>query len=1089
MNSDARRQCANCHEALPDGARFCGRCGAPVRNDGPAAELRQLTVLFCDLVGSTALADALEPEDLREVTSAYHAVCTQVIARFEGHVAQYLGDGLLVYFGYPVAHEDDARRAVQTALGIIDGIDKLSIRLRSERKVELSVRIGIHTGPTVVGEVGQGERRENLALGRTPNLAARVQTFAQPGTAVVSDDTFRMVRGYFDFEALGAHELKGLAEPIVMHRAVRESGADSRLDAGRRIGLTALTGRTKELDDLEQLWRAVIDGRAPGRTVLVRGEAGIGKSRIVACLRENAEAESYTAIECSCSPYSQNTFLYPIIASVERSLGFNRETTDADKWLALEQRLDRYGMGVPETVRLVAQLLSMPAREGSAPLTLSPQQQRERTLDALQAWLLAVAREGPTLFVLEDLHWADPTTLELLRAIATSSTDAPLMSILTFRSEFEAPLLESERVSVLTLNRLGRDETTAMIARVAKNKTLPDVVLQQLIERTEGIPLFVEEVTKAVLELGVLVERDDRYELGGPLPPDLIPATVQGSLITRLDRLGSAKPIAQLAATIGREFRLDVLQAVATVDEAAVREGLDRLLGAELIFEVADAPDVTFLFKHALIQDAAYQSLLKKTRREQHVRIGEALAARFPVVAEQRPELVAQHFASGGDPDQAATFGLRAGQRALARAANHEAIAHITRALTQLAELPASRERDARELECHMVLIPAMQMTQGWATPDVERTFHRSEELVELIGDTPHRLMVLANSFAFHVMRGHISQALAFGKQVRELAALSQAPALQIIGNGNCCVAQLYHGDVAEAITSGEAGLAMLTPEQSHATMQLAGMAADAFISCYLSEALWMRGLPEQALRASERSVAAARALKHGPSEEFAIGYQALFFHLLRDHERILAVAEETRRLAERHRSAFWDPVTTTYRGWALSVQGHQDEGIALMRDGVARYVAGGHGLSQVHMRTALAEALGRSERWDEAFAALAEAMRVATETGEAFFEPEAYRLRGEFMRQVSAAYQGTERASRLAAAESSIREALMMAEKQGARSLELRAAMSLCLVQRDQRTGAEAEGGQLLARLLGSFTEGFDTPDLRDARALLTET
>jgi hypothetical protein len=330
---------------------------------------------------------------------------------------------------------------VQAALGIIDGIGKLSIRLRSGRHVELSVRIGIHTGAVVVGEAGRG-RRENLALGRTPNLAARVQAFAQPGTAVVSEETFRIVRGYFDFEPLGAHELKGLAEPVVMHRAVRESGADSRLDAGRRIGLTALTGRAKELDGLEQLWRTVVDGRAPGRTVLVRGEAGIGKSRIVACLREHAAAESHTAIECSCSPYYQNSSLYPIIASVERSLGFNRDTSDADKWLALEQRLDRYGMGAPETVRLVAQLLSMPPREGSAPL--APRRSNCVKNAGRASGVAAGGRAGrPTLLVLEDLHWADPTTLELMTAIATSPADVPLLIILTFRSEFEAPLREA----------------------------------------------------------------------------------------------------------------------------------------------------------------------------------------------------------------------------------------------------------------------------------------------------------------------------------------------------------------------------------------------------------------------------------------------------------------------------------------------------------------------------------------------------------------------------------------------------------------------------------------------------------------------
>lgn len=1086
MDRVTRTPCANCRAELPDGAKFCGHCGAPIKRDERSAELRQLTVLFCDLVGSTALADTLDPEDLRDVTSAYHTACTEVIARFEGHIAQFLGDGLLVYFGYPVAHEDDARRAVQTALGIIESIELLAARLRTERQIELNVRVGIHTGPVVVGEVGEGMRRENLALGRTPNLAARVQAFAHPGTVVVSEETFRIAHGYFEFEALGTHELKGLAEPVGMHRVLGVSGAESRLDAGRRTGLTTLIGRASELDRLNELWQRVASGGTTSHTILVTGEAGIGKSRLVASLRENVEAQSDTVIECACSPYYQNSALYPVIGSLERSLGFSRETSHADKWAALEDRLERDGMSPEENVVLVAQLLSITPPPGTAPLDLPPQQQRERTLEVLDGWLAAIARRRPTLFIVEDLHWADPTTIEFVNRIAASSATGPLLAVVTFRSDFDAPVHQNPQVSTLSLSRLGSDQTTAMIARVAGNKPLPEEIVRQLVARTEGVPLFVEEVTKAVLELGVLVEREDRYELTGLLPPDLIPATVQGSLLARLDRLGSAKPIAQLAATIGREFRLDVLQAVANLDEAVLREGLARLLGAEFIFQVRGATDVTYLFKHALIQDAAYQSLLKRARLEQHRRIGEALTARFPVVVEQSPEVIAQHFASGGEPDRATSFWLSAGQRALARAANHEAIAHITQAVVQLAQLPVSRERHERELECLIVLTPALQMTQGWATPQVEQTFHRSVELVELLGDTPHRLRVLAHSFTFHVMRGHLSQALALGTQVCELATLSQVPSLQVVGYGNCCVAQLYHGDIATAITSGEAALGLVTAESSQAIVQLAGMRAEAFITCYLSEALWMRGFPEQAVHYSERAVAAAREPRHGPSEEFAVGYQAMFFHLLRDHARIATAVEETLRLSEQHRSAFWHPLAAVYKGWTLSLQGHHDQGVTMMRDGVDQYVAGGHGLSQIHMRTALADALGMAERWDEAFAVLAQTIRLATDTGESFFVPEAYRLRGEFTRRLAAAHRGSERESRLAAAEASIREALEVAKQQGAKSLELRAAMSLCLVRRDMN--AVDDEVQELAELLGSFTEGFDTPDLRDARALLSE-
>ena len=469
MDRVTRTPCANCRAELPDGAKFCGHCGAPIKRDERSAELRQLTVLFCDLVGSTALADTLDPEDLRDVTSAYHTACTEVIARFEGHIAQFLGDGLLVYFGYPVAHEDDARRAVQTALGIIESIELLAVRLRTERQIELSVRVGIHTGPVVVGEVGEGMRRENLALGRTPNLAARVQAFAHPGTVVVSEETFRIAHGYFEFEALGTHELKGLAEPVAMHRVLGVSGAENRLDAGRRAGLTALTGRASELETLNALWQRVARGTT-GHTILVTGEAGIGKSRLVASLRENVEAQSDTVIECACSPYYQNSALYPVIGSLERSLGFSRETSQADKWTSLEDRLERDGMSSAENVVLIAQLLNIAPPPGTAPLDLSPQQQRERTLEVLDGWLAAIARRRPTLFIVEDLHWADPTTIEFVNRIAASPAAGPLLAVVTFRSDFDDPVHQHPQVSTLSLSRLGSDQTTAMIARVAGNK-------------------------------------------------------------------------------------------------------------------------------------------------------------------------------------------------------------------------------------------------------------------------------------------------------------------------------------------------------------------------------------------------------------------------------------------------------------------------------------------------------------------------------------------------------------------------------------------------------------------------------------------
>lgn len=1059
-------QCSKCDAENPEGMKFCGQCGAQLRQAAPDAELRPLSVLFCDLVGSTALAERLEPEELREITGAYHALCGEEIALHEGHVAQYLGDGILAYFGYPSAHEDDARRAVRTALGVLDRLAVYNTRLKEERGLHLDVRIGIHTGPVVVGDVGSGDRREQLALGRTPNVAARIQNLAEPGTVVVSSDTHRIVRGYFDCVELGSRALKGISEEVGLYRVLRESGADSRMDVARRAGLTPLTGRVAEVERLGAEWRGA--QREGLRAVCLRGEAGIGKSRLVGTLREQVEREGATVLECVCSPYYQNSPLFPIIAMVERSLGFTRETSDTDKWGALEARLAARGVLTGESLALMAQLLAIPLGDDRAPLDLSPQRQRERTLETLSSWLFAITNSGPALWIVEDLHWADHTTLEFIRSVLASNSGVSILVLLTFRPEFEPSWPESARSTIVSLSRLATDDTSSMIARVANNKPLPAAVLRQIIERTEGVPLFVEEVTKAVLELGVLEELTDRYELNRPLPPDLIPSTVQGSLIARLDRLGTAKPVAQLASTIGREFRFDILCAVSPDDEPTLRASLDRILSAELIFQVGVAPDERYLFKHALIQDAAYQSVLKKSRREIHGRIAYALTNSARADAESHPEVVAEHFTRAGQNEPAVQHWLRAGQLAGARAANHEAIAHLKRGLELLDDLPEAGRLEL-ELELLVALAPAIMQTQGWASPELDRTYRRSNELVQLLGTTPHLLLVLSGTFGFHLVAGRITQSLALAEQVLQVAKQVGDPALLIVGHANCCVARCYQGDLRLAVEHAQTAHPLSTPEREQWIMRGWGQSLSVCVYCYEAEALWMLGFPEQALRASDRSVSLSRSMGNVPSMAFALSYRAWFYHLLRDVPRILESAEEGISLAREEGFAFWEPVVEVYRGWAVSAQGNSDEGLTILRDGLARYRSAGNGIKQGHMLCVLADALWSAGNHDEALQALAEGMSLATMNGEGFYEPELYRLRGEFLDDTA-----------------SIHEALALARGQEARSLELRAAMSLCRVHR--KRGDASTGRQLLAEVYATFTEGFDTADLRDARALLAE-
>jgi class 3 adenylate cyclase len=605
----------------------------------PEAERRQLTVLFCDLADSTRLAGQLDPEDLREVVLAYQATCVEVLQRFEGHVAQYLGDGLLVYFGYPQAHEDDAQRAVRAGLGILDAMETLNTRLEQGRGRRLAVRIGIHTGPVVVGTMGSGGRHEQLALGETPNLAARLQSLAAPDTVAISETTHRLVQGYFRYDDLGSPSLKGVETPMRAYRVVEESAAQNRLDVAGTIGLTPLVGREHEVGLLRERWVQSKDGL--GQVVLLSGEAGIGKSRLVRVLTERVADEGAPWLTLRCSPYHTNSAFYPVIEHLQRLLQWHRHETPAARLALLEQTLQTAGLPLTEVVPLLATLLSLPVPEQYPPLALSPQRQKQKTHEALIAWLLAETARQAVLAVWEDLHWADPSTLELLELLLDHTPTARLLLVLTARSEFRPPWTPRSYVTPLTLTRLPRHQSEEMVMRVTGGKPLPAEVLAQVVAKTDGIPLFVEELVKTILEAGLVQEEADRYVLRGPLPPLAIPATLQDALMARLDRLAVVKDVAQLSAVLGREFAYALLRAVAPLDEATLQQALVQLVEAELLYQRGVPPQVTYVFKHALIQDTAYQSLLKSTRQQYHQRIAQVLEQQFPETVAMQPELLA----------------------------------------------------------------------------------------------------------------------------------------------------------------------------------------------------------------------------------------------------------------------------------------------------------------------------------------------------------------------------------------------------------------------------------------------------------------
>jgi class 3 adenylate cyclase/predicted ATPase len=1068
-------------QPAPEAAPPARVAPSPVGPPTPDAERRQLTVLFCDLVDSTVLASQLDPEDLREVVRAYQDTCAKVIARYEGHIAQYLGDGLLVYFGYPQAHEDDAQRAVRAGLGIVEALDQLNTRLAQERGVHLAVRLGVHTGLVVVGDVGGGTRQEQLALGETPNLAARLQGIAAPNTLVISAMTFQLLGGFFVCQPLGTPPLKGLAQPLAVYRVLYESMARSRLEAAGSTGWTPLVGREQEIGLLLERWAQVKEG--VGQVVLLSGEAGIGKSHLVQMLQEHVATEPQAWLTpCQCSPYHQHSALYPLIELLERvALRFEREESLPQKLSKLEGFLVQYGLPLAEAMPLFAALLSLPLPADYAPPLMSPEQQKQQTLHALLTILLRIAAQQPVLFVMEDLHWVDPSTLELLNLLVDQGPTARILALFTFRPDFSPPWTSRAHLTQVTVTRLPRRQAVEVIRQVAHGKVLPSDVVEQIVAKTDGVPLFVEELTKMVLESDLLQEREERYELSGPLPPLVIPATLHDSLMARLDRLATVKGLAQLAATLGREFSYALLQAVAPWDEAALHRGLHQLVEAEFLYQQGLPPHATYLFKHALIQDAAYQSLLRSTRQQHHQRIAQVLEARFPEIVAAQPEVVAHHYTEAGLSAQALPYWQRAGQRAIERYANLEAVAHLRQGLEVLATLLETPERTQHELTLQAALGASLMAVKGFSAPEVERAYARAHELCQQVGDTPQLCLVLWGLLQFSIVRADIQMALELGERLINLAQSIHDLDILLAAHNGLGTALPFCGELHAARIHLEQSLALYDPLKHHARAFFYGTNLQADSLAHLAHVLWLLGYPEQALQRGHEALSVAQAQE--PVHAFTLAHVANLIavvHYLRREERLAQERAETaRRLSSEHGFAAELGRGTILWGWALVVQG-QAEGLVQMHQGLAAYQATGAEVWRPYYLALLAEAYGTGGQSAEGLRLLTEASAVVDNSGEHWWAAELYRLRGELL----LGHEGPGR--HVVEAEQCFQQALAIAQHQHAKSLELRAAMSLSRLWQAQ--GKRAAARPMLAEIYGWFTEGFDTADLQDARVLLAE-
>ncbi len=1008
---------------------------------------------------------------------AYQRVCTEVITRFDGHVAQLLGDGLLVYFGYPVAHEDDAQRAVRTGLGILAAMGDLNQRLHRERGIQLGVHIGIHTGLVVVGEMGGAGRQEQLALGEVPNIAARIQGLAAPNTLVISDATSRLVQGYFDCQDLGAQALRGVPASMHIYHVLSESGATSRLDVAQPRGLTPLVGRESEATLLQERWQQAKSGQ--GQVVLLSGEAGIGKSRLVQVLKDQVANEPHVRWECRSTEYSQNTALFPLVDLFQRLLRFQAEDTPDEKLGKLEAALSQYRLPLEESVQLFAPLLSLPIPEDTyPPLQLSPQRQRQKALETIVAILLELAEAQPVLFILEDLHWTDPTTLELLNLLIDQIPTASMLVLLTCRPTFQPSWSHKSYLSEVTVNRLSPTQVEQIVTGMTDGKTLPQEVLAQIVEKTDGVPLFVEEMTKAILESGQLKARDGHYDLTGSFSTFAIPATLQDSLMARLDRLVTAKAVAQYAAVIGRHFAYDLLSMVSQLDDTTLQRELGRLVEAEIVYQRGMPPQSTYVFKHALIQDTAYESLLKSTRQQYHQRIAHVLEAQFPAIVDQQPELLAYHCTEAGLIEQAVGYWQKAGHIAVQRSAHVEAISHLTIGLALLQTLPETPDCVQQEVDMHIALGASLIATKSAAAPEVEQIYARARQLCEHLEAPQQFFPVLRGLWNYYFVRAELQTAHTLGEQLLTLAQQAQNRALLSEAHRVMGTTRMWLGDTATAHGHFSQGIALYDAQQ-HRTSAL-HYGQDTGVSCrnYAAWTLWFLGYPAQGLARSQEAVTLVQQIDHPFSLCVALSNAAIFHQCRQEGQATQERAEAAIRLATEQGFPLWMAISSILRGWALVQQGHAREGIEQLHQGLIAHRATGSEIGRPYFLVLLAEAHRTMRQPEGGLTVLTEALALMDTTGERWYEPELHRLKGALLLQ-----QGSDNQAEV---ENCFQQAITIAQNQQAKSIELRTVTSLARLWQQQ--GKRQEAHDLLGPVYGWFTEGFDTLDLRESKALLDE-
>jgi class 3 adenylate cyclase/predicted ATPase/anti-anti-sigma regulatory factor len=1086
-------KCPSCNFENPDQFKFCGECGtrivdvlpepfsADVKQDITTfensethsidAERRHITVMFCDLVGSTHLSERLDPEDFRQLLHVYQDTCVYAVNKYEGHLAQYLGDGVLIYFGFPNAHADDTERAVRCGLDILNELERLNELQTQFPGTNLSVRIGIHTGLVVVGEISPDKKHGRLALGNTPNIAARLQALAEPNSIIISSTTYRLVRNSFKCLPMGAFSLKGITNKINTFKVEQEIEVSTSFKTLKTGGMTTFIGRENEVRQLLSSWENV--KKAKGRVSYIIGEPGIGKTRLLRFFEERIKDEAHTWLVCRCISYYKNSAFYPIINLINSQLKIGKNETSAEKLKKLEEALGVFDFDLSETVPIIASLISIPIKKPYQTLPLTPQKQKERTIQVLLDWLIKSSHRNPLLFVIEDVHWADSSTLEHLNLLLEKIDKAKIFVILTSNSRSKLPIYEKSGLTEISLNRLTRQQLDHMVKEVTGGKNFPSEVIDLLLIKTDGVPLFVEEMTKMLIESNYLIKKEDQYELKESLLRPAVPDTLQDTLMARLDQLGAEKEVVQLASVVGREFSYELIRSVTSLDELLLKKELNSLVEAHILDVKDDVLTKKYIFRQVLIQDAAYNSILKSMRQDLHQKIAGVLETQFKDFVESHPQVMAYHFTRAKNFNRAIKFHLKSGRLLVQQSAHREAISQLQRGVDLLKHIDDTKIRNEMELNLQIALGIPLLATKGYGADEVGRVYERASELSQIVGNVPQLFPALVGQYRFYLLRGNLKKALDISELLLSWAQTSRNSDLILEATRSMGVTLFHMGEVAGSLEHLEKGIQIYDPSmhKSHANEY----GTDPAITClsYAALAQCLLGYKDKAIRYGQEALQLSRGIDHPFSQVFALNHHCWLFQYYNDRDLVDQYAGELVKVAMEYGFPFWQVTGLFFKGWVLSQTSDIKTGIKQMEASINAFQDTGAGSVLPYFMTAVANVCLSDGQSEDAMHWLEQAEKRAQENAEHFFDAEIYRVRAEVLFSQGKSNKDT--------AESFLWRAIETARRQRLKSLELRALISLVRVD-----GQKDETLTLLKDIYDWFEEGLDTADLKQANNLL---